>query len=58
VEVESIDGVAGGVNRLRPKPIQCLVLIKHGSCHIQKSSILPLHYTIFVEVCRENTTHA
>jgi hypothetical protein len=48
VKVESVDGVAGGVNRLRPKPVQCLVLIKHGSCHIQKSSILPFHYTILL----------
>jgi hypothetical protein len=48
MKVESVDGVAGGVNRLRPKPIRCLVLIKHGSSHIQKSSILPLHYTILL----------
>jgi hypothetical protein len=48
VKVESVDGVASGVNRLRPKPIRCLILIKHGPCHIQKGSILPLHYTIFL----------
>jgi hypothetical protein len=30
VKIESVDGVASGVNRLRPKLIQCLVLIKHG----------------------------
>jgi hypothetical protein len=40
VKVESVDGVASGVNRLRPKPIRCLVFLKHGSCHIHKSSIL------------------
>jgi hypothetical protein len=40
VEIESVVGVAGGVNRLRPKPIMCLVLIKHGSCHIQKAFYL------------------
>jgi hypothetical protein len=48
VKVESVDGVASGVNRLRPKLIRCLVLIKNGPCHIQKSSILPLHYTILL----------
>jgi hypothetical protein len=48
VKVESVDGVACGVNRLRPKPIRCLVLIKHGPCHIQESSILPLHNTILL----------
>ena len=48
MKVESVDGVVGGVNRLRPKPIRCLVLIKHGPCHIQKSPILPLHYTILL----------
>jgi hypothetical protein len=49
VKVEPVDGVAGGVNRLSPKPVQCLVLIKHGSSS-------PLHH--FVEVCREKRTHA
>jgi hypothetical protein len=46
VKVEPIDGVVGGVNRLRSKPIQCLVLLKHGPRHIHKSSILSLHNTI------------
>jgi hypothetical protein len=30
VKVEPVDGVAGGVNRLSPKPVRSLVLIKHG----------------------------
>jgi hypothetical protein len=34
VKVESVDGVAAGVNCLGPKPVWCLVLIKHGPCHI------------------------
>jgi hypothetical protein len=33
VKIEPVDGVVGGVNRLRPKPIQCLVLFNHGSRH-------------------------
>jgi hypothetical protein len=46
VKVESVDGVASGVNRLCPKPIRCLVLIKHGPR--QESSILSLHNTILL----------
>jgi hypothetical protein len=48
VKVESVDGVASGVNRLRPKPIWYLVLIKHGPCHIQESYILSLHNTVLL----------
>jgi hypothetical protein len=48
MKVESVDGVASGVNRLRPKKIRCFVLIKHGPSHIQKSSIPPLHNTILL----------
>jgi hypothetical protein len=48
VKVESVDGVASGVNRFRPKLIWCLVLIKHGPCNVQWSSILPLHNTILL----------
>jgi hypothetical protein len=48
VKVESVDALASGVNRLRPKLIRCLVLIKQGPCHIQESSILSLHNTILL----------
>jgi hypothetical protein len=48
VKVEMVDGVASGVNRFRPKLIHCFVLIKHGPCHIQKSSILSFHNTILL----------
>jgi hypothetical protein len=58
VKVESVDGVASGVNRFHPKLVRCLVFVKHGPCHIQKSSILSFHYNIFVGVCREKRTHA
>jgi hypothetical protein len=34
VNVEPVDGVAGSVNRLSPKPVRGLVLIKHGPCHV------------------------
>jgi hypothetical protein len=48
VKVEPVDGVASGVNCLRPKPIQCLVFLKHGPRHIHKSSILSLHNTVLL----------
>jgi hypothetical protein len=48
VKVESVDGVAGSVDCFRSKPVRCLVLIKHGPCHVQYSSILSLHYTILL----------
>jgi hypothetical protein len=48
VKVEPVDGVTGDVNRLSPKPVWSLVLIKHGPRHVQYSSILPLHYTILL----------
>jgi hypothetical protein len=48
VKVEPVDGVASGVNRLSPKPIRCLVFLKHGPRHIHKSSILALHNTVLL----------
>jgi hypothetical protein len=48
MKIEPVDGVAGGVNRLRPKLIQCLVFLKHGPRHIHKSSILSLHNTVLL----------
>jgi hypothetical protein len=48
VKVEPVDGVESSVDCFRPKPVWCLVLIKHGPCHVQWSSILPLHYTILL----------
>jgi hypothetical protein len=46
VKVEPVDGIAGGVNCLLPKPILCLVFFKHGPHHIHKSYVLSLHNTI------------
>jgi hypothetical protein len=34
VKIESVDGVASSVDCFHPKPVRCLVLIKHGSCHV------------------------
>jgi hypothetical protein len=52
VKIESVDRVANGVNRLSPKPVRCLVLIKHGPRHIQESSILSLHNTVSLRCVR------
>jgi hypothetical protein len=52
VKVESVDGVASSVNRLRSKPIRCLVFIKHGPCHIQKISILSLDNLVLLRCVR------
>jgi hypothetical protein len=55
VKVETVNGIASGVNRLRPKLIRSLVLIKHGPNPKEFYSSSPLHH--FVEVCREKRTH-
>jgi hypothetical protein len=34
MKVESVDGVASSVDCFRPKPVRCLVLIKHGPRHV------------------------
>jgi hypothetical protein len=48
VKVDTVDGVASGVDCFRPKPVRSLVLIKHGPRHVKYSSILPLYYTILL----------
>jgi hypothetical protein len=35
MKVEPVNGVAGGVSRLSLKPVRSLLLIKHGSRHVQ-----------------------
>jgi hypothetical protein len=34
VQVEPINGMASCVHSFRPKPLMCLVLFKHRSCHV------------------------
>jgi hypothetical protein len=48
VKIESVDGVASGVDCLCPKPIGGFVVLMHGSRHVPKSSILPLYNTILL----------
>jgi hypothetical protein len=46
VKVEAVDGMASRVDSFGPKDVLGLVLVQHGSCHLNKSSILPLNYPI------------
>jgi hypothetical protein len=48
VKVETIDCMISGVDCFGPKSIRGLVLIKHGSCSFNQSSILPFHNTILL----------
>jgi hypothetical protein len=40
VKIEMVCGITCRINRLHPKPVGSFILIKHGSCHLYKSSIL------------------
>jgi hypothetical protein len=46
VKVEAVDGMASRVDSFSPKDVLSLVLIQHGSFHLNKSSILPLNHPI------------
>jgi hypothetical protein len=48
MKVGTVCGMTSRVNRLGPKPIGTLVLIKHGSCHLYKSPIIPFGYPILL----------
>jgi hypothetical protein len=48
VEVEAVSCMTRRVDRLRPKPIRCLVFIKHGSCHLDESMVLPFGHPILL----------
>jgi hypothetical protein len=58
VEVEPVNGVAGGVNRLSPKPVleSCTHQAWSLPCPIEFYSSSSLHH--FGEVCRKKITHA
>jgi hypothetical protein len=48
VKIETIYGMTCHVDCLNPKLIGSLVLIKHGSCHLYESSILPFDHPILL----------
>jgi hypothetical protein len=52
VKVEAVDGMASRVDCFGPKDVFSLVLIQHGSCHLNKSSILTLNHSILLRGIR------
>jgi hypothetical protein len=41
-------GMTCCVDRLDPKPVESLVLVKHGSCHLYESYILTFGHPILM----------
>jgi hypothetical protein len=41
-------GMTSHIDRLCPKPVGSLVLIKHGSCHLNECPILPFGHPILL----------
>jgi hypothetical protein len=52
VKVEAVDGMESRVDSFGPKDVLSLVLVQHGSCHLKKSSILPLNHPILLRGIR------
>jgi hypothetical protein len=48
MEAETIGCMTPRVDRLRPKLVRGLVFIKHGSCHLYESMVLPFGYPILL----------
>ena len=48
VKIEAVDSMASRVDGFGPKDVLSLVLVQHGSCHLNKSSVLPLNYPILL----------
>jgi hypothetical protein len=52
VEVETISCMTRCVDRLCPKPIRGLVFIKHGSYHLDESTVLSFDDPILLKSIR------
>jgi hypothetical protein len=48
VKIQTVDSMTSCVDCFHLKTIRSLVLIKHGSCGFNETSILPLHYPILL----------
>jgi hypothetical protein len=48
VKIEAVDSMASRVDCFGPKDVLSLVLIQHGSCHLNKSSVLLLNHPILL----------
>jgi hypothetical protein len=48
VKIETVCAMTCRIDRLRSKPVGSLVLIKYGSCHLYKSSILSFGHPVLL----------
>jgi hypothetical protein len=48
VKIEMVCDMTCRVDRLGPKPIRSLILVKHDSCHLYESYILPFGHPILL----------
>src|SRR3954470_14750734 len=48
VQINLVDDMTCSIDSFSPEPDRCLVLSKHRSGHLNKSSILPFNYTILL----------
>jgi hypothetical protein len=51
VKIQTVDSITSRVDCSRPKTIRSLVLIKHGSCGFNESSIFSSLLSHFVVEC-------
>jgi hypothetical protein len=58
VKIEMVCGMTRRIDRLRPKSVGSLVLIKHGSCHLNESHILSFYHPILLWSVGGLKTHA
>jgi hypothetical protein len=52
MEVDAISCMTLRVDRLHLKPIQDLIFIKHGSCHLDESMVLHFGHPILLNSIR------
>jgi hypothetical protein len=48
VKIETVCGMTCRVDRLGPKLVRSLILVKHGSCHLYESFILSFGHPILL----------
>jgi hypothetical protein len=52
VKIEAVDGMASRVDSFGPKDVLSLLLIQHGSYHLNKSLVLPVNHPILLRGIR------
>ena len=48
MKIQAVDGVVCGVDCFHPKAIRSLVLIEHGSSHLNECLVLPFGHSILL----------